>query len=807
MMKHPGTTRNFESTLRELARRGHALELAFETSRGDGAEVIVERLRRDHPDLSVVRAPKGAKGRVPQLARSLRLATDYLRYREPRYAAAEKLRARARSQAPVTIVRLTSIPGLGGPRGAQTLRRVLASVERTLPAPQPLVRWLRKRHPDVLLVSPLVGLGSRQADYVRAARELAIPTGLLVHSWDNLTNKGLLRDVPDVVAVWNEAQSAEARELHAVPPERIAVTGAPGFDHWFAQAPSRDAERFAREAGLPRDGLLLLYLCSSPFIAPDEVPFVRRWIAAVRADPAHAGTRVLVRPHPQNAEQWAGVELGDLRATVWPRAGANPVDDAARADFYDSLHHATAVVGINTSALIEAAIVGRPVLTVLDPAFAGTQAGTLHFRHLAGEGRLLHVAGSLEEHLAQLTVALRSDGPWRECNRRFLESFVRPQGLGQPATPLVADAVERVASTSAAPYPRRHRVAHRAIRRAVRSPPKTPVAPKADAVDEARAAVRRLAEGDGPILAGPWVSEVGYELLYWVPFLRWAIEEQPGLAERMVVVSRGGCEHWYEQLGVRYSDLFDLHEPDELRCRREEAALEAIGGLNKQMTETAFDVELLARIGERLGLEHHAVLHPSLMYKAYWRLVKRRELVSADGGELFRYRPMSAPEPGVLAGQLPEEFVAVRFYFRASFPDTEENVDFARRTVEALAEHTDVVLLNPSISVDDHWDFEPAGGGRVIRIDHLMTPRTNLAVQTAAVARAQAFVGTYGGLAYLPPMLGVRSDSVFSDPSRFKHHHQELAEAVFGGSGFGSFAVHDVRGLDAGSLLSATVLR
>jgi hypothetical protein len=49
---------------------------------------------------------------------------------------------------------------------------------------------------------------------------------------------------------------------------------------------------------------------------------------------------------------------------IWPRAGANPVDSEARADYYDSMFHSVAVVGVNTSALIESGIVGRPVFTV-----------------------------------------------------------------------------------------------------------------------------------------------------------------------------------------------------------------------------------------------------------------------------------------------------------------------------------------------------------------------------------------------------------------------------------------------------------
>ena len=48
------------------------------------------------------------------------------------------------------------------------------------------------------------------------------------------------------------------------------------------------------------------------------------------------------------------------------------------------MYHASATVGLNTSAMIEAAIVGRPVHTILVPEFQHSQEGTLHFRYLAG---------------------------------------------------------------------------------------------------------------------------------------------------------------------------------------------------------------------------------------------------------------------------------------------------------------------------------------------------------------------------------------------------------------------------------------
>jgi hypothetical protein len=177
-----------------------------------------------------------------------------------------------------------------------------------------------------------------------------------------------------------------------------------------------------------------------------------------------------VRPHPQNAAQWTDVDLsafGD--AAVWPRAGANPVGLDARRDYYDSMHHAHAVVGVNTSALIESGIVGRPVFSFRVPELSGTQEGTLHFRHLT-RGGLLTLADTLDEHVSQLQRSFQSAERERERVRQFVQSFVRPYGLDQPATPRVVQAIEQQAAAPATPRARPiHRRAFQSVLGAVLS--------------------------------------------------------------------------------------------------------------------------------------------------------------------------------------------------------------------------------------------------------------------------------------------------------------------------------------------------
>ena len=131
---------------------------------------------------------------------------------------------------------------------------------------------------------------------------------------------------------------------------------------------------------------------------------------------------------------------------MWPRVGEDPTDEPRRAGFYDSIHHSAAVVGANTTALIDAAIVGRRTYSVLLPELKGAQEETLHFHYLLPEnGGALIVARSLDEHLGQLRALLAGDAGddgWRE---EFLRSFVRPRGLERPVAPLVVDDLERFA--------------------------------------------------------------------------------------------------------------------------------------------------------------------------------------------------------------------------------------------------------------------------------------------------------------------------------------------------------------------------
>jgi hypothetical protein len=455
-MASPEYLRYYDSTIRLLAERGHEVLLA------------VNQQKEDKPvRLDEIGAPAGVRvlGLVPPrgdgwypMARLVRGAMDYVRYLHPRFADAPALRARlARKGLPPRLRGIDARLGVAAPATVGRVLRALSALERGIPPSQPIGAFIDEHRPDLVVVSPLVDVASDQVDVVRAARHRGLRVVVAIASWDNLTNKGLLRVEPDAVLVWNEAQKREAIELHGISAGRVIVTGAQLFDKWFHKSPSRPLDAFAARVGLPRADRFILFTGSSMFIsAPEqEVPFVRRWLAALRGSP-HAVLRetpILIRPHPYNGWIWADVDVSEFRdVAVWPRGKYNAIDPGNRDDFFDSLYYSRAVVGINTSAMVEASIIGRPVHSIVTDDFSRTQEGTLHFHHLLPEnGGFLHVGRGFEHHAGLLAASLADEESAREQSRRFVGWFLRPHGLERDCTPMFVDALERVAAAPLRP--------------------------------------------------------------------------------------------------------------------------------------------------------------------------------------------------------------------------------------------------------------------------------------------------------------------------------------------------------------------
>jgi hypothetical protein len=433
VLNTPGFLRYYDETIDALLERGHEVVLGFTDPHLRPEALDALECRARVPE--VIGGVPSRDDRYAEAATRLRTLADFLRYLDPRFARAQWLRDRRR----VKVLESPLLARFVGRRDTlpapvvRTLLTALLACERALPSARGIEALLRHLNVDAVLVSPLVTGGSPQTDYIKSARALGLPTAVCVASWDNLTNKGLVRVVPDRVFVWNAAQRREAIELHRVPADRVVLTGAQPFDRWFGRRPTASREEFCRRVGLDPSRPFITFVGSTSNItdASGEDRFQQDWIRALRASgDAALAAPVGVRPHEPNA-------------VVWPPERPNSVIPEARDEYFDSLFHSGAIVGINTSAMVEGAIVGRPVLTVRLLEFESAQDGTLHFDHLLPEnGGPLFVAPSFELHARQLAEVLADPAAGVERNAAFVSAFIRPHGLDTPSNPRLVAAIE-----------------------------------------------------------------------------------------------------------------------------------------------------------------------------------------------------------------------------------------------------------------------------------------------------------------------------------------------------------------------------
>lgn len=296
-----------------------------------------------------------------------------------------------------------------------------------------------------------------------------------------------------------------------------------------------------------------------------------------------------------------------------------------------------------------------------------------------------------------------------------------------------------------------------------------------------KAYLQYLAKTNRPIVCGPFRSEAGFEQLYWIPFLHWA-QKYAGISpDRCIALSRGGMGSLYP--AKHAVDLYALRGVDAVRL--ENQVDQTTRGIQKQTQVTQWDREAAKEAAK--GEAHH-LLHPSWMYwlfEDYWEERATSRLVANH----TEFAPLPVPNlPDGMA--LPDKFVAVRFYERHTFPFHDEIKQMATEMVRAIASKHPVVLLNQQLFADDHTDL-PIVGPNIYQLP-TVKPEQNFLLQAAVLARAQAFVGTYGGVAQWALRYRKPSLSWYVNFSGTAQAHRSLSNMLSAASGV-PFEVGDIK--------------
>ncbi len=463
VMQHFNFFRNLDLVVRELDARGHELVLLHGT-RTDDVKIRTKIATKSKRMVFMGRGIQLAASELPAVTVGFRPEPPERwqhRLRTGRQVISRSIYLRNAHPSPerVTEAMEKTLP----PRvqriaqsrlGRALLRRPFAlaawrAIERASTPSRTIVSLLKEVDPDVVLVSPTVWPKKPvEADYLRAARALGIPTIGYLNSWDNLTSKGTVHVLPDRYIVWNEALASEAAELHDIPRKRIRITGAPHLDRFFELRPSVSRAELCGRMGCESERPYVVYLCSSRTLIANEVAVATTLAnALVRQFPEGAPTLV-VRPHPTNAQPWDDCDHPGI--AVYPRDGDQADTPDSWQEYFDQLAAASCVFGLNTTAFLEAVVADRPCLTIVSDEFEPAQGRTGHFRHLLA-GDFLEICYDADEVAARVARILDGEDVKAGGRRFFTDWFIRPCGADRTASLEVVEAIEEAAALVRSP--------------------------------------------------------------------------------------------------------------------------------------------------------------------------------------------------------------------------------------------------------------------------------------------------------------------------------------------------------------------
>lgn len=286
---------------------------------------------------------------------------------------------------------------------------------------------------------------------------------------------------------------------------------------------------------------------------------------------------------------------------------------------------------------------------------------------------------------------------------------------------------------------------------------------------------RHLAASTAPILVGPWRSEVGFEVLYWIPFLHHLRDHYGVSRDRLIAIGRGGSAAWYDTAGA--ADLFEFL-PVNVTRTLSVLTSQRTGSLKQRQVEP-WETSVCALTATSLGVATYHTLSPAWMYRLvapWWE--GRQPLRWLDR---YLLQPVRLPAPPIPTGtKLPAGYVAMRWYARPTWPHNEKLLLWTRALVERIAKTHPVVLIQSGFQADDHADITLGPIENVFPLSDVvtMTPLNNLAVQSAVIARARAYIGTYGGMAQGAMRWGVPTYCLYDQFGQTSPHHLLLSQAL-----------------------------
>lgn len=283
--------------------------------------------------------------------------------------------------------------------------------------------------------------GYREIPLMMAARDLGVPTVIMIRSRDNLVSKIPFLPEADEYLVWSEHQREYLRRLY---PEMahvtVSVVGSPQFSRHLDPAHRLERPAFFSTLGLDPDRPLVALCLENPLVAPLQHRLALALADACEAGELGDGTQLLVRNHPRafgsDYDPLEGRSYSSVRR--WPPPtdvpfGSHDDDLVHRVLEDEEMHLATMAfqdvnVNIMSTVTIDSALLDKPIVqAAFDIPEAVPRAQSVHRFYERHDARVIERSGAV--------VRARD---FQELLRHISEALLHPERRRDARAALVA---------------------------------------------------------------------------------------------------------------------------------------------------------------------------------------------------------------------------------------------------------------------------------------------------------------------------------------------------------------------------------
>jgi len=305
---------------------------------------------------------------------------------------------------------------------------------------------------NALLVSSTDQAKDQQLIYT--FHKIGIPVVALVHSFDNLTSKGLLSTQPDRLLVWNEIMRKEAIDYHGFHIDKVDIVGVPQYETYRKLVVEACESSFRKRLRIPDGTKVITFAGSAIHMFPDEMRFVEDFLSAISR--GSCGNTILVmRTHPPDIRKEAYSEkylTSELPIRLdFPDSGFSALNTGdvgssqSIREFVELMRYSDVVINLSSTVVLDAILFDTPAICLNFNYLEKEAVNAAHMHHKCEhyhaivQSNAVDFPNNLEELLRAVNRYLRNPQD-KSAERRQLANQIMPN---VPTSKLIAEAIDK----------------------------------------------------------------------------------------------------------------------------------------------------------------------------------------------------------------------------------------------------------------------------------------------------------------------------------------------------------------------------